>query len=356
MREEILRLAQQAIKDSVFPGGIVGFVLKDGTREIIPFGNFTYEEGSPLVREDSIYDVASITKAIPTSSLALKLIDEGRLKITDKLIDYIPEFRNNDREDVLIKHLLTYTLDGYGLASLGDVSPEEMKEHILTHNFDRKPGTVFKYTNIPAYLLGLVVEKISGEKLDHLADATFFKPLGMERTSFHPQLFKREEIAPTEIDSRGLVHGLVHDESAHLFKTKGDEVVGHAGLFSTAPDILTFLEMLLHEGELHGHRYFSPDIISLMSTNQIEELGDSTGLGWELNQPRFMGTFARPTAFGKTGFTGTLCVADVARGVAYVILTNRTYPKRSPDSTLINAFRSDIGTVINSFLVHNSPQ
>lgn len=348
MKEAITARINQAIKDKVFPGCVVGIVKKDGERQIFPFGNFTYDSDSPEVKEDTIYDIASITKSIPVASLALMLIDQGRLKISDKLIDYIPEFSNSDREIVLIKHLLTYTLDGYGLASLKQKTMKELFETLLTHDFEKRPGTVFKYTNIPAALLGMVVERITGSTLDKLADEYFFGPLKMERTTFFPENFSLEEIVPTEIDDwRGLVHGVVHDESAYIAKKEG-KIVGHAGVFSTAGDILNFLEMLLNEGKFKGGEYFSKQIIDLMGSNQISELNNFTGLGWELNQPRFMGRNCSEHTFGKTGFTGTLCVCDVEKGIAYVILSNRIYPKRPVDSSAINSVRADLGEIILS--------
>ena len=351
----ISQAVNQAIKNKTFPGCVVGVVNRNGERQILPFGNFTYDELSPKVEENTIYDTASLTKSIPTGSLALQFIDEGKLKLTDKLIDHIPEFNNSDRENVLIKHLLTYTLDGYGLASaiskiggksMKDITFSDLQNLLLTHNFENRPGTVFKYTNIPAALLGLVVEKISGNTIDNLADEHFFKPLNMTRSTFYPEKFSLDEIVPTEKDDwRGLVHGIVHDESAYICK-KEAKIVGHAGLFSTAPDILSFLEMLLHRGTFQGQKYFSEKIVEQIGTNQIAELNDFTGLGWELNQSRFMGDYCTPHTFGKTGFTGTLCVCDVKKGVAYVILSNRIYPKRPDDSTAINIFRKNIGEVI----------
>lgn len=136
MLDAISKQAERAIQEKVFPGCVVGFVKKNGERNILPFGHFTYDADAAPVRQDTIYDVASITKAIPTTSLALLLIDQGKIKTTDKLIDYIPEFNNSDRERVLIKHLLTYTLDGYGLASAVDgvvlMARRCTKEHLQT--------------------------------------------------------------------------------------------------------------------------------------------------------------------------------------------------------------------------------
>lgn len=247
---------------------------------------------------------------------------------------------------MLIKHLLTYTLDGYGLASLGNKTPHELTEYIMTHDFVQRPGTVFKYTNIPAFLLGLVVEKIYGETLDHIADKEFFQPLGMQSTTFFPERLDQSLVAPTEVDKRGLVQGVVHDESAYIFKQQGSKIVGHAGLFSNANDILTFLEMLLNYGTYNNRQYFSHAIVKEMYTNQIADIGQSNGLGWELNQARYMGKYCSENSFGKTGFTGTVVVVDIPKGTAYTILSNRTYPLRQVASTDINQFRADIGDII----------
>lgn len=352
--EQVIRTRiHRAIDEKVFPGAVVGVVQRDGERTILPFGRLTYESDAPEVTADTMYDCASITKSIPTGSIALQLIDGGKIKLTDKLIDHLPEFCNSDRDTVLIRHLLTYTLDGYGLASAlggGDeqvfaqATADSLVHVLLNHDFKNRPGTVFKYTNIPAALLGLVIERVTGKTLDVLADERFFVPLGMTSSTFYPEHFSLRDIAPTEIDWRGEVRGVVHDESAYIGKRDG-KIFGHAGLFSTAGDILTFLEMMLNGGEFHGHRYFSENILGEIERNQITELNDSTGLGWELDQPRFMGTCG-PHTFGKTGFTGTVCVCDRERGVAYVMLSNRTYPHRPADSTAINLVRADIGGII----------
>ena len=164
MEKQIKNRISRAIKERVFPGAVVGVVGKNNEKLVLPFGNYTYEENSPKMQKDSIFDVASITKSIPTSSLALKLIDEGKLKTDDKLIDFVPEFNNSDRENVLIKHLLTQTLDfDFHLSAHKDKSPEEILNVIFTAEFKSKPGTKFLYANATSIILGLVVERIFNE-------------------------------------------------------------------------------------------------------------------------------------------------------------------------------------------------
>lgn len=342
----------RAINEQVFPACVVGVIKKSGQRLVLPAGNFTYKDGSPIVTADSIFDVASITKAIPTSSLALRLIDERKLTPEDKLIDFIPDFRNGDRDEVLIRHLLTYTLDwDFYLSSLKNEPADKILERILTADFRTKPGRKLDYINSTSILLGLLVERVSGESLDTLGNEYFFEPLKMDRTTFWPlKKFDKKEIVPTENDDwrGGDIQGEVHDESTFVFM-KGGRAVGSAGLFSTVPDLLNFLEMLLNTGELNGKRYFSPEIINSMHTNQLEYLGESAGLGWELYQPRYMGQYCTKETFGKTGFTGCVVICDISKGVGMAMLSNATYPKRKPRQEHIksmNEVRRDIADII----------
>lgn len=342
LEERIVERCIQATEEHVCPGGIVGIVRTQGGRSIYPFGRQTYQNSSALVAEDTIYDVASVTKSIPVASLALVLIDKGALRLEDTVHSHAPEYKN---DAVTIQHLLTYTIDSTPLSELQKKSAEEILDFVYTRPLENVPGTVFRYSNTPALLLGLVIERVFGVGLAQAAHDTFFKPLGMKRTGFLPQAKLHKDIAPTEIVNGNEVRGIVHDESARIF-ARDERVVGHAGLFSTAPDMLTFLEMLLRGGELGGRRYLSNQMIRDMATNQIPKLGDSTGLGWELDQPRFMGEHRSIHTFGKTGFTGTSVVCDIERDVAFVILTNRTYPKRPSNDSAINTFRNDIADIV----------
>ena len=123
-------------------------------------------------------------------------------------------------------------------------------------------------------------------------------------------------------------------------------VVGSAGVFSTVPDLLNFLEMLLNNGSSGGRKYFSSEIMKQIQTNQLADIGQHAGLGWELNQPCYMGKHCSDKTFGKTGFTGCVCVCDIEREVGFVILSNYTYPTRKPDAVLINKFRSNIADIV----------
>jgi CubicO group peptidase (beta-lactamase class C family) len=349
MIEKINERINRAILEKVFPGCVVGFVSPHAEQTIAAFGTHTYDVSSSSMKQDSIFDVASITKAIPTSSLALQLIDKGMLHPDDRLITYVPEFSNSSREKVLIRHLLTQTLNyNFRLSALKDAGSDGILNAIFTTEFPNEPGSSFFYTNATSILLGMVVEKLNKECLAVTAQREFFDPLEMERTSFFPDQFRKQDIVPSEIDAwRGrMVWGEIHDESAFVLRQK--MVAGSAGLFSTAPDLMRFFQMLLNNGKWQGRRYFSDNSIRQMQTNQIPGLGLYAGLGWELNQKRYMGSFCTSQTIGKTGFTGCVCICDIPRQTAMVLLTNYTFPARKPTMQAIDIVRSDIADIIFS--------
>lgn len=352
MRDEMVRRisarAEKAIEEKVFPGCVVGIVRINGERILLPFGRTTYDNGASAVKSDSVYDMASVTKSIPTASLLLLLIDRGIVSLDDCFVKYVPEFGNfPGKEKVLVRHLLTYTLDIVlaPMRTFFKKTPDEIIAATLAAPLKSEPGTRYIYGNPTALFIGLLIRNAIGKDVDVFAEEEFFSPLAMRSSTFHPETIAKERIVPTEFDSSGkLIHGEVHDESTSILNKKF--VLGISGLFSTAPDILTFLEMLLRSGEYKGRRYFSESIVVMMETNQTPHLDDVSGLGWELYQPWFMGRYAGPHTFGKTGFTGTCVVCDIRKGIAYTILSNRIFPSRPENSSAINTFRADIGDIL----------
>lgn len=349
IEERISKRVKKAIEDKVFPGCVIGLVRKNGERLILPFGNFTYDNNSIAVEKNSIYDIASITKSIPTSSLLLSLVDKGVIDLNDPVVKYIPKFGNSeDKKIVTISNLLTYTIDidTPPLSLLKDKTADEIINIILNAPLRRRAGTSFFYTNSTACLIGLVIRSVSGQNIDDLADREFFVPLGMDRSTFHPDKFNKDNIVPTEFDDwrNRIIQGEVHDESTFVLNKKF--ILGASGLFSTASDILKFLEMLLNKGILGGKRYFSEKMVYSMAIDQASNTDGFVGLGWGFNLAGLLGKHCSRRVFGKTGFTGTLCACDLDKEVAYVILSNRTFPKRPDDSSAINDFRSDVGDII----------
>ena len=312
----------------------------------MPFGTLRYDRPE-LVTTDTVYDVASITKSIPTACLALKLIEEGKLSLDEKVIDHVPELQNDYRQDILIRHLLTYTVVfdfPEGLSSIAKARPESVLPEMFKAPLMAPPGKRYYYTNPPAILLGLVMERLEKQTLEEQAQRVF-KPLGMSRSTYHVPESEMSQVAPSEVGDRGELQGRVQDETAWALGREG-RLGGHAGLFSCAGDLLTFAQMLLAKGTYEGHRYFRPQTVRLMHTNQLPYLKESASLGWEIASAKVMGSKVGPAAFGKTGFAGCNIVIDPEKMAALVILSNRTYPHRQTTRDDINAVRRAVADVV----------
>jgi len=352
-----------AIDRRVFSGCALGWIV-DGRESIITAGRYTYDDGAAAVTEKSLFDCASITKAIPVSSLALWMIDRKMLRLADLLVDFVPEYKGSFADSINVRHLLTHTLDfDFRLSECKGLPPEELLDSVLNVRMKSAPGEKFCYANATSILLGMLIERAGGKPLHVLAKEVFFDPIGMSDTTFFPgtdregrqRFFIRESDAaaprvsfisancvPTEIDDwRGrAICGEVHDESAWALRKI--MTAGSAGMFSTVSDLLKFVRMLIDGGE----PFFSPATTGAMYTNQIPHIGGQcTGLGWELNQP-YMGANRTASTFGKTGFTGCAVIIDRARNSGLVLLSNCTWPKRKPNRDLINEIRAGVAELV----------
>ena len=331
---QIDSLFHSAMDAGIFSKAVVGFLFENGESEIRHYGT----------AENSVFDLASVTKVCPTSTLALKFVLEGKLNLDAKLIDYIPEMQTNYREEILIRHLLTHSLDyRVRMSSLKDLAPEKILQFLYSYQFEKRPGTVFNYGNPASILLGIVLMRISGKTLQELAEENFFTPLSMTRSGWDPlsRISKEEIVATENCPWRGrILQGEIHDESA--FSLKKLFPVGSAGMFSTVPDLLKFVRMILNDGVFECKRILPAGILQLVSTNALEDRipQECTALGWELDAEKFIGKAHHPRLFGKTGFTGTSIVADAERKSAVILLSNFTYPKRENSAARINDFRA----------------
>jgi CubicO group peptidase (beta-lactamase class C family) len=272
---------------------------------------------------------------------------EGRLRLDGKVAGYVAGFSNAFRDQVTIFHLLTHTLEFAGrLSALKDLPPADLLRAIVTQELVSAPGAGYSYSNTASILLGMVIERTVNQPLPQVADQLFFKPMGMFRTTFFPEHFEKSSVAPTELDPwRGrTIQAEVHDESAWALRRT--MVAGSAGLFSTVPDLLVFVRMLLNSGEHAGTRVLEPETVRLMHANQLGHIGRTTGLGWELFQPRFMGSRCTPRTFGKTGFTGCSVIMEPEAGFGFVLLSNCTFPRRRPDRMLIDEVRSECADIL----------
>ena len=321
----------RAIADSAFPGGQL-LVSRDGAVVYNKsFGSLEYGSASPPVNASTMYDLASMTKVVATTSALMRLYDEGRIGLDDSVVRYLPEFGNHGKESIRIRNLLVHNggLPPFKRLFLTCSSAAQALDSVYQTDLIYPTGDSTVYSDFDFIVLGKVVERISGTTLDNYADSVFFAPLGMTRTMFRPDSSLRSNIAPTEFDAllrKQLVWGVVHDENAHIL----GGVSGHAGLFSTASDLAVLMQMLTNGGKYGGKRYLKPETIALFTAKQSEK--STRALGWDtktVNGYSTAGTLFSEHSFGHTGFTGTSVWADPDRKVVTIFLTNRVYPTRA---------------------------
>ncbi|WP_297944572.1 serine hydrolase [uncultured Fibrobacter sp.] len=338
----IKKLLQQAESENVFHKAVAGFILPDGSVRTVALNT----------PENTVFDIASLTKVCPTSTLALSYILEGKLDIDTKVVDFIPELQTNYREDIRIFHLLTHSLDyRVPMKTLRELPPEGILNALYTYQFAKAPGEDFNYGNPASVLLGIILQRLAGADLQQQGRERFFEPLGMTRSGWDPlsrdwNPVPKNEIAPTEFcNFRGReIQGEIHDESAWVLRKLFP--VGSAGMFSCVPDLLKFVQMVMNDEpkgilDLVSRNAFTREnATKFMPAGATAAEGACTALGWELAQSKFMGSHISPRTFGKTGFTGASIVCDPIAGAAVILLSDFTYPHREPNADRIHAFRA----------------
>ncbi|GAM12952.1 serine hydrolase domain-containing protein [Mesobacillus selenatarsenatis] len=340
--DEIDGHMETMIADGVMPGA-VAFVARRGhivKQEAYGFA-YRYEDdqftesSEPIkMEEDTIFDLASISK-IFTTTAAMILFDQGRFELDDKVSKHIPEFAANGKEDVTIRQLLTHT-SGFTawvpLYTKGS-SREDRMNIVLEHPLKNEPGTTYTYSDLNMITLGLLIERLSGQRQDEFVKENITEPLGMAETMYNPPSSLKKRIAATEYQpwtNRGIVWGEVHDENAWSL----DGVAGHAGVFSTAEDLAKLAHMYLNDGRYGSKVILKPETVDMIVENQIPQFpGDDHGLGWELAQGWFMDALSEGSSLGHTGYTGTSIVVNRNNGTIAILLTNRVHPSRSTVST-----------------------
>ena len=293
-----------------------------------------------MVPDESIYDLASLTKVVGTATAAMILYDEGRLELDARVSKYLPAFSGGPKDDVTVRHLLTHTSGlpaGRDLRRLAS-SPWEARNVVMASSLTCKPGACQVYSDIGADVLGFAVEAIAGQGLDAFLEERVFTPLGMNDTHFRPDAALRDRIAPTEVSSpRGYpVRGEVHDENAWAL----GGVAGHAGLFSTAADLSLFAQMMLNGGTYNGVRIVSDSAVGRFTART----SGTRALGWDTSDGEgAAGIHMGAKAYGHTGFTGTSLWIDPERELFVVLLTNRVHaPRARRPARVIADVRADL--------------
>jgi beta-N-acetylhexosaminidase len=323
-------ILDQAVSDQAFPGGVLAVGYQN---QLImhSFGKLTYETSSPAIDANTIYDLASLTKPVVTTTAIMMLTASGRVQLDLPLDRYIPEWDSGPnpeaRKKVTVRELLLHTS---GLPAHQKYY-EQVKGHgeilarVCAEPLLAEPGAKLEYSDLGFILLGEIVERLTGETLDEYAREQIFAPLSMNNTLFNPPKKLRPLIAPTENDTafrKQLLQGEVDDANAYAM----GGVAGHAGLFSTAGDLAAFAQMLLDEGIYKHHRLLTRSLIDEFTARLT--IGDTArDLGWDTpTEPSSTGRFFSNLSYGHNGFTGTSLWIDPEKNLFVILLTNRVYP------------------------------
>jgi CubicO group peptidase (beta-lactamase class C family) len=343
--DSVRAVLNRAVADSAFPGAYAVVGTADGIVAEYGVGQLDSADPSrPSAR--TVWDLASLTKVIGTTSAMLQLVGSGRVALDSPVVKYLPQWTAPGANRITVRHLLSHNsgLPAWRALYKESATPEEATAQLFATSPDTAPGVRFLYSDLGFILLGKLVERVSGEPLAQYDTAHVFGPLGMTDTRYLPPASWLSRIAPTEQDSwRGRkLRGEVHDENA----SRLGGVSGHAGLFSSARDLSRFARMYLHYGTLDGVRVFDSATVARFIRVQDTTVS-RRALGWETPTGRNSAGRRMPAvAFGHTGFTGTSLWMDPARHVFVLLLTNRVNPTRN--NTKINGVRISLADAVVS--------
>jgi len=337
LQQRIEEVLNRARADSAFPGAFAIVGTHDGVLAEYGVGQLDWAP-TPRPDEHTLWDLASLSKVVGLTTAMMQLVEQHRVDLDAPLQRYIPDWTGPNKNRVTVRNLLTHTSGLPAFKAYDEIThdPDSLAKLMFSTPLDTVPGVRMVYSDIGAYMLGRLVERITGQTLDAYLHEHVFTPLKMDETMYRPPSSLIPRIAPTEFDPKrgGLVRGKVHDERAYYL----GGVSAHAGIFSSGHDLARFARMYLNGGTLDGVRVVQPATIA-----QFTAFTDSTfsnrGIGWQ--KPDLPGMkFATPSsawaghlmstrAFGHTGFTGTSIAIDPSRDLFVVLLTNRVDPTRN---------------------------
>lgn len=322
--------------DSAFPGAVLAVGRHDTILLLTSVGRYAVDD-KRLVTAQTIYDLASLTKVIGLTTAVMLLVDSGKLELDAPVQRYVPAFQGPGKERVTIRHLLTHSsgLPAWRRLYAESSSRDEALALVDTTALLRQPGDTFVYSDLGAIALTQAVEAVAGQRIDAFLESRLFGPLGMASTRYLPPETWRARITPTEHDTafrHRVLQGEVHDENAGRL----GGVSGHAGLFSTAPDLARFAQWLLDSRIPPGRPAGGPgpflphDLVVEFTRRQGIPAGSSRALGWDTpSENSSAGTKLGSHAFGHTGFTGTSIWIDPDRDLFIILLSNRVNPTRA---------------------------
>jgi CubicO group peptidase (beta-lactamase class C family) len=315
-----------AVAAHAFPAASVAVTHKGNLVALHAQGRFNYEPSSPAVASDTVFDLASVSKVVATTPMAMILYERGELDLELPVGNIVPEFASDDprRDDVTVHMLLAHSsgLPAYEKLFQRAKTPDALLKAACAMPLEAEPGEQAVYSDIGFIILGEALARIADEPLDHFCQREVFGPLGLAHTTFNPPPSLRGSIPPTVDDQvfrRRVIQGEVHDENASVL----GGVAGHAGVFATASDIATFAHAMLN-----GARpIVRPETLALFARRESTPANTSRALGWDTpSTPSQSGQYFSPSSFGHLGYTGTSLWIDPEQQLSVTLLTNRTWP------------------------------
>jgi CubicO group peptidase (beta-lactamase class C family) len=327
LRDSLVKVLREAMQNRAFPGAYA--VVGDSRGMLAEFsvGRLDWS-ASPAPSKRTLWDVASLTKVVGTTTALAQLVEQRLVQLDSPVQRYVPDWTGPDKERVTVRHLLTHTsgLPSFRPYDQQTQRPDSLRRLLFATQLERAPGDSMVYSDIGAFMMGEVIERVSRERLDRYFARHIFWPLRMRETMFNPGRQLRGRVAPTEIDSLrgGLVRGKVHDERAYYL----GGVAAHAGIFSTGADLARFATMLLRGGTLDGARILRAETIGQF-TAYADSGWSNRALGWQKAPAAWAGEYMSSRAFGHTGFTGTSFAVDPELDLYVILLSNRVNPTRN---------------------------
>ena len=331
MRDKVIEFLQREVELNHIPGAVIHVSHKGNVVMQEAVGNrAVFPEKAPM-QLDTVFDLASLTKVVATLPALLKLMDDGEIRLDDRVSFFLPEFGQQGKEELTIRHLLTHTS---GLPSHIEYFKENLNtEQILNRIYNQElvypTGEKVVYSDLGLITLYKIVETVTGEKFTEFVGREIFAPLEMHETGFNPG-FEQERYAVTEFSETLQVYksGIVHDENTESM----GGISGHAGLFSTVSDLAKFTQMIENNGVYNGKRILSEVALHLSRKNYTGFDMEHRGLGWILKSPTYSscGDYFSESSYGHTGFTGTSIWFDPEVDLHVILLTNRVHFGRKP--------------------------
>jgi CubicO group peptidase (beta-lactamase class C family) len=317
-------IGRAAVADRAAPAIAIAVGRHGRLVHLAGYGAVDWAPGSAAVTDSTLFDLASVTKVVATTTAAMILEEEGRLDLDRTVASYLPELTDSTKQGITVRMLLTHRggLEAFAPLYRQYRGRQQYLEQINLRPLRAVPGTTTVYSDWDLILLQLIIERVTGQELDAFVRDRIFAPLGMRETGYRPAV-PRDRIAATERDTSrgGLIWGQVHDPNAWAM----GGVAGHAGLFGSARDLAVFAQMLLNGGEYGGVRILRPATIARWTAPQVA--GSSRALGWDTpSGESSAGHFFSTRSFGHTGYTGTSLWMDPERGLFVILLTTRVNP------------------------------